>query len=67
MDGARYFLNISADKPGHVAKNSAYISGIRVEMTGLKHILWYHIARFCLQSTFDISVLAEKCYGLVCR
>ena len=36
-------------------------------MTGLKHILWYQIARFCLQSTFDISVLAEKCDGLVCR
>ena len=36
-------------------------------MTGLKHILLYHIARFCLQSTFDISVLEAKCDGLVCR
>ena len=35
-------------------------------MTGLKHILLYQIARFCLQSTFDISVLVANCDGLVC-
>ena len=58
MDGGRYFMIIFADKPGHVAKTPASIAGIHVDMTGLKHILWYHIARFCLQSTFDVSVLA---------
>ena len=67
MDGGRCFLVRFSDKPGHVAKNSAYIEGIRVEMTGLNHVLWYHIARFCLQSTFDILVLAANCDGLVCR
>ena len=36
-------------------------------MTGLKHILWYQIARLCLQSKFDISVLTVKCDSLVCR
>ena len=50
-----------------MAKNPASIAGIHAEITGLKHILWCHIARFCLQSTFDISVLAAKCDGLVCR
>ena len=55
------------DKPSHVAKKTASITGIHAEMTGLKHILWYHIARFCLKSTFYISVMAEKCDGLVCR
>ena len=50
-----------------MAKNPASIAGIHAEITRLKHILWCHIARFCLQSTFDISVLAAKCDGLVCR
>ena len=36
-------------------------------MTGLKHFLWYHIARFFLQSKFYIYVMAEKCDGLVYR
>ena len=66
MYGGRHFLIIFDDKPGHVAKKPAPIAGIRVEMTGQKHILWYHIARFCLQSTFDISVLEAKCDGLEC-
>ena len=48
VDGGRCFLVRFSDKPGHVAKKSAYIAGIRVEMTGLNHVLWYHIARFCL-------------------
>ena len=56
----RYFLIIFADNPIHVEKNPVSIVGIHVEMTGLKHILWYQIAKFCLQSTFDISVLVEK-------
>ena len=67
VGGGRYFLIRFSDKPGHVEKTHASIAGIHVEMTGLKHILWYHIARFFLQSTFDISVLAAKCDGLVCR
>ena len=67
MDGGIYFLIIFADKPGHVAEKTASIAGIHVEMTGLNHILWYHIARFCFQSTFYISVLASKCDGLLFR
>ena len=66
MDRSRYFLIRFAEKPGNVEKKPASIEGIHVDMTGLKHILWYQIAKFCLQSTFDISVLAEKCDGLVC-
>ena len=67
VDRGRYFLIILADKPGHVAMKTASIAGINVEMTGLKYIFCYYITRFCLQSTFYISVLAEKCDGLVCR
>ena len=39
VDGGRYFLMRSADKPSHVAKNPASIAGIHVDVTGLKHIL----------------------------
>ena len=67
MDRGRYFLIRFAYKPGHVKKKPASIAGIHVEMTGLKHILWYQIERFCLQSIFDISVLEADCDGLVCR
>ena len=66
MDRGRYFLIRFSEKPGNVEKKPASIEGIHVDMTGLKHILWYQIGRFCLQSTFDISVLATKCDGLVC-
>ena len=66
MDGSRYFLIRFDDKLGHVAKKPASIAGIHIEMTGLQHILWYHIARVFLQSKFDIYVLVVKCDGLVC-
>ena len=39
VDGGRYFLMRSADKPVHVEKNPASIAGTHVDTTGLKHIL----------------------------
>ena len=72
-EGGRCFVMSLVVRPGQVEKNPALIALIHVVITGQKHILWYHISRFCFVSNVEIWTLLadvsgcwDECWGMDC-